>query len=159
LLAFGITAFLLSVAAAIVLPDSDKEGDGGRWPRRLVLASAAAGLALLIVGLFWLVVAGIQCNDGDGGSPYTARDSLYADYCGTGAYWIALGLPVVPLLMGATISARRARWRPFGIGLAVGALLACSPMLASAALPGTCSDEAERKARAAGEFQKRCEHY
>ena len=159
MLAFGITAFLLSVAAAVVLPNSEKEGDGVRWSRRLILATVAASLALLVVGLFWLVVTGIQCHDGDGGSPYTARDSPFADYCGSGAYWIALGLPVLPLLMGAAISARRARWRPWVIGLAVGALLANSPMLAAAALPSTCSEEAERKARAAGEFQRRCEHY
>jgi hypothetical protein len=158
-IAFAVTALLLLLAGFALVPESDPGPSRGRWPTSLIVAVVVAGLALLVIGFFWLVaIGGFQCNDGDGGVPYTARDSLLKDYCNTGAYSIALGLPLVPLGIGAVLTARRGRWRPFVVGLIAGALMANSPMLASAALPSSCSDEAERNARAENR-PERCEQY
>jgi hypothetical protein len=164
-IAFVVVLALL--AAATLYAQWRDAGSGGpaQWTSGLVIVAALCAAVVLVVGLSlgWLTSA-VACS-GDGGAPYAAPASGYGRYCGAQGYSIAFGLPLIPVLLGAGVVARRGRWRFLAIGVLVAAGLAASPLLAGWALSDRCSDEAaNREWRSAqpGDVQQLrsdCQHY
>ena len=168
MLAFVVTFALLAAATVYIRRQAavaDGDQVGVQWARPLVVAVVVCGAVVLLVGaaLGWLT-AGLACG-GDGGSPYAAPASGYGRYCGSHSYTIAFALPLIPVLLGGALVARRGRWRFLAVGVVVAAALAISPLLAAWALPDTCSEEAAKPGwRSAGpgdpdQLRFECQHY
>ena len=88
--------------------------------------------ACFIVGcLLWYVADQVTCG-GDGGTPNAARGSATERYCDAHGHWLALGVPALVSL--ASIALKRTWARV--VCLILGGLLALSPVLADALLPG-----------------------
>ena len=115
----------------------------------LIVAVVVGALAILVVSVVVLVVVDYDTCSGDGGSPFSADDSVAGRFCDGPLHvpWAIalLAVPVVVLLVLGVMGV--ARLRAALVAIAVGAGVATVVALAVpvAALPSNCSD-ADQKA-------------
>ena len=105
-------------------------------------------LAVALASLVGVVLVGFSKCDGDGGVPYSARDSVAGRFCDGPLFGVWAGallvVPAVALLLVGVRAVARGRWLWIGVAAAIGAGTVLSLTVPALALPGKCSDEDQR---------------
>jgi hypothetical protein len=124
--------------------------DSGVAARRAVLIGVVVlgVVAVFLVSVIALLVLDHGTCSGDGGSPYSAEDSVAGDFCDgplRGVWQVALAFGPAVLAAGlGVLAVVRTRVALLAIALAAGALAVFALAVPVAALPNTCSDADQR---------------
>jgi hypothetical protein len=124
--------------------------DSGVAARRtvLIIVLVAGAIAVLIAAGIVMIVLDYGTCSGDGGSPYSAEDSIAGDFCDgplRGPWQLAmLVVPFAVVVVVGVLAVRSARAALLAVGVVSGLLAAVALAVPVVALPNNCSDSDQR---------------